>query len=306
MRKQLRAVDKHNTGFFFVSNPPLFVFLPFITKMNFDCLIYDLYPDVLGRMRENVLVGMIARRWEKRNRKVFPKAKHIYTIGEGLQQAITVYLPPTLADKVQVVPVWNKTVKTAQANTRDFKLEWGLAGKKIILYSGNIGLTHPLEHLVELAKRMQNQTDWSVVIVGNGTKRALLEQLAAGICNIVFKDPVPFDDLPALLSIATWGYVTLDSSATNTSVPSKTYNLLAAGIPVLALVNEQSDIARLIDKYKTGLYFKEQETDTVISKLLAMPIAQHNILAANAIKCASNFTPALAAVFADNFLAADV
>lgn len=306
MRKQLRAVDKHNTGFFFVSNPPLFVFLPSISRMHFDCLIYDLYPDVLGNMRKNTVIGMIASRWEKRNRKVLPKAKHIYTIGEGLQDAVTAYLPPTMINKVQVVPVWNKTVQTVQANTRDFKLEWGLTSKNIILYSGNIGLTHPLEHLVELAKRMQNQADWTIVIVGNGTKRAQLERLATGINNIVFKDPVAFDDLPALLSIATWGYVTLDSSATNTSVPSKTYNLLAAGIPILALVNEQSDIAKLIDKYKTGLYFKEQETDIVISKLLAMSISQHDILSANAIKCATNFTPALAAVFADNFLATDV
>jgi hypothetical protein len=306
MRRQLRAVDKKDTSFYFVSNPPLFVFLPGISKLDFDCLIYDLYPDVLGDMRKQRLINAIARRWERKNRKVLPQAKHIYTIGEGLKEAITTYLPESMKEKVQIVPVWNKKTESAAKSIRDFKAEWGLTGKKVILYSGNIGLTHPLEYMVELAKRMQSYTDWHFVIVGNGAKKAQLEQQAQGLNNILFKEPVPFEDLSALLAIADWGYVTLDTTATNTSVPSKTYNLLAAGVPILALVNQQSDIAKLIDNYKVGLYYKEQEMDSIINKVTAMNEKDMQTLSANAVQCSTHFTSALADIFADNRLTANV
>lgn len=306
MRKQLKSVDKKSTGFYFISNPPLFVFLPYISKLKFDCLIYDLYPDVLGDMRKKKLINAIAKRWEKRNRKVFPKAQHIYTIGEGLRNAIVRYLPPEMEAKVQIVPVWNKHTTAKSKSGRNFKLEWGLENKKVILYSGNIGLTHPLEYLVEIGRRLQGNTDWIIVIVGNGAKKNGLKLLAEGLNNLLFKDPVPFEDLSELLSIADWGYVTLDSSATNTSVPSKTYNLLAAGVPILAFVNQQSDIARLIDVYKVGLYFKEQEIDHMLQQIVGMSDAETASLSENAISCSAHFTLALADIFANNWIADNV
>lgn len=306
IRKQLRAVDIKSTGFFFVSNPPLFVWVPKINQMNFDCLIYDLYPDVLGDMRKKALVNTIAKRWEKKNKQVLLKAQHIYTIGEGLKTAISQYLPENMSSKVQVVPVWNKKINSNQVSTRDFRREWELANKKVILYSGNIGLTHPLEHLVDLAKQLQNNNDWKVVVVGSGSKRIQLEQQARGLNNILFKDPVPLYDLRALLSIASWGYVTLDSSASNTSVPSKTYNLLAAGVPILALVNEQSDIAKLADKYNVGICFREQELTEVANKIVAVGDDELNTLSSNARKTSTYFTAALANTFADNWKTVNV
>lgn len=306
MKKKIQATNTKNTGFFFVSNPPLFVWLPKINQLRFDCLIYDLYPDVFGNMRKKALINAVAKRWEKKNREVLPKAQHIYTIGEGLKSAIHQYLPDNLSNKVQIVPVWNKKSNNTQTSTRDFRKEWDLEDKKIVLYSGNIGLTHPLEHLVALAKQLQNNTDWKVVVVGNGSKRAELEKLAIGLDNIIFKDLVSFNDLPALLSVASWGYVTLDSSATNTSVPSKTYNLLAAGIPILALVNEQSDIAKLVDKYKVGMYFKEQELTTIANKITSVSNEQLNTLSSNAKNASAYFTSALANTFADNWATVNV
>lgn len=298
MRNKVKQEDIANTKFFFVSNPPLFVFLPRLPKMQFATLIYDLYPDVLTGFRKNALLNNIANYWAKKNRQVLPSAQKIFTLGTGLKTAIEKYLPASVTDKVQVVPIWNKQVETVNASTRDFRKEWGLADKKVILYSGNIGLTHPLEYLIEIAKKLQSHPDWAVVVVGIDSKKVKLKDLATGLDNIQFHAPVPFADLSQLLSIATWGYVTLDTSATNNSVPSKTYNLLAAGSPLLAMVNSSSEIASLIDTYNVGISFKEDDIDAALQKLLSIDAAQHNQLKQNAVECSKYFTKALA----DNFV----
>lgn len=298
MRNKVKQEDIANTKFFFVSNPPLFVFLPRLQKLKFATLIYDLYPDVLTGFRKNALLNSIANYWAKKNRQVLPSAQKIFTLGIGLKTAIEKYLPASAVDKVQVVPIWNKQVETVNVSTRDFRKEWGLGDKKVILYSGNIGLTHPLEYLVEIAKKLQSYRDWVVVIVGNDSKKVELKDLATGLDNIQFHTPVPFADLSQLLSIATWGYVTLDTSATNNSVPSKTYNLLAAGSPLLAMVNSSSEIASLIDTYNVGISFKEDEIDAALQKLLSVDASQHNQLKQNAVECSTHFTKALA----DNFV----
>ncbi len=297
MRKRVKQCGA-DTKFFFVSNPPLFVFLPRLQNLQYACLIYDLYPDVLGGFKKNTLTRSMVKRWAKRNSKVLPASEKIFTLGTGLKTAIEQYLPASAKDKVQVVPIWNKQTNNQAASTRDFRKDWGLEGKKIILYSGNIGLTHPLEYIVNIAKALQQYTDWAIVVVGNDNKKVKLKDLAAGLGNIQFHPPVPFEDLSQLLSIATWGYVTLDTSATNNSVPSKTYNLLAAGIPLLAMVNSASEIASLIDDYKVGLYFKEDELDGIVQKLLLVNDEQYAQLHQNASQCAAKFTNKLA----DNFV----
>ncbi|OSZ82155.1 hypothetical protein CAP35_02485 [Chitinophagaceae bacterium IBVUCB1] len=297
MRGKVRS-EVADTKFFFVSNPPLFVFLPRLHKMQFACLIYDLYPDVLSGFRKNTVTSTMVKRWAKRNRKVLPAAQKIFTLGTGLKTAIEQYLLASDKDKVQVVPIWNKQTDKHNTSGRDFRKEWELQDKKIILYSGNIGLTHPLEYIVEIAKKLASHTDWAVVVVGNDNKKVKLKDLSAGLTNIQFHPPVPFEDLSQLLSIATWGYVTLDTSATNNSVPSKTYNLLAEGIPLLAMVNSASEIASLIDTHNVGLYFKENELNEVVTKLLAITEEQHLQLQQNAASCATNFTKELANNFA--------
>ena len=296
LRKKIKKQDAANTHFFFVSNPPLFVFLPRLAKLDFTCLIYDLYPDVLEGISKHGFLKRLTKRWQARNRKVFPKAAHIYTIGEGLQKAIQQYSPAN----VSLVPVWNKQAD-ANASNRDFKTEWGLTGKKIILYSGNIGITHPLEYLVALAKELQRDPQWQIVIVGKGNKKQQLQELALNMPNVMFYDPVPLTDLQQLLSVATWGYVTLDTGATNGSVPSKTFNLLAQGIPILALVNGSSEIARLLNQYDSGICFTENDIAATAQKLVGFSAEAHHKLSENAVICAKDFTPALAARFAEHW-----
>jgi glycosyltransferase involved in cell wall biosynthesis len=299
VRRLMRRQDATQTHFFFVSNPPLFVFLPGLTEASFDCLLYDFYPDVLGAAGQGFIASLVSGPWARRNARVLPRAQHVYTISERMKKAVCAALPATAHETVRVVPLWADSRDATEPGERDFRSEWGLENKKVLLYAGNLGTTHPLELLVALANSLRGHEEWRVVVVGSGPRRRALKARLRGMHNVLVRDPVPRGDLPALMSIAEWGCILLDAKAGDTSVPSKAYNLLAAGIPLLALVPPQSEIARLVTDHRVGLCFSNGDTNGVVSRIAPMGVAEHAELAENARLCSRRFTPRLAESFTE-------
>ena len=61
------------------------------------------------------------------------------------------------------------------------------------------------------------------------------------------------DRFPRLLATADVGLVLLSREGTQASVPSKTYSLLAAGKPIVAICEPESDTARLLRDAQCGM-----------------------------------------------------
>jgi colanic acid biosynthesis glycosyl transferase WcaI len=299
VRGLLTKEDPLGTHFFFVSNPPLFVFLPGLERLRYDCLLYDLYPHVLDGAGRRWATGLVTRAWARRNARVFPHAGRIYTISEGMRRAVCGSLPSGTHDRVTVVPLWADRSGADRPSPRDLRTEWGLTGKKVLLYAGNLGLTHPVEPLLDLATRLRGHDEWRLLIVGSGPRRRALEQRARGMENVLLKDPVPGSDLPNVLALATWGCVVLDARAGAASVPSKAYNLLAAGIPLLAMVPPGSEIAALVKTERLGLCFTADGIEAAVAGITSVGPHDHAALSANARRCARRFTPELAEAFTD-------
>ena len=203
-----------------------------------------------------------------------------------------------MESRVQVVPLWADRNAASTASAHDFRAEWGLAGKKVVLYSGNLGLTHPVDWFLSFARKLAQHDDWRLVVVGSGPRLEALREQSRALGNVLVKDPVPRDDVPALFSIATWGCVLLEETASKASVPSKAFNLLAAGVPLLAITGEDSEISRLVHEHGAGLCFSPDAIDAAVSRITAMDDPAYQALAANARRCADQFTPAHAERFA--------
>jgi hypothetical protein len=297
VRDLVAKQDPEGTHFFFVSNPPLFVFLPGLVHLSYDCLLYDLYPDVLRGAGGTWAAGLVSGPWARRNARVLPHARHIYTISAGMRTAVCRSLPAAMHERVEIVPLWADRSATADASGRDLRTEWGLAGRRVLLYAGNLGTTHPVEPLLGLADRLRGDDRWRLLIVGSGPRRRALEERARGLGNVIVRDPVPRADLPNLLALADWGCVVLDPRAGAASVPSKAYNLLAAGVPLLALVPPESEIATLVREHDLGLCITTDDLDAAVTGLTAIGPDEHAALSANARRCARRFTPDLADAF---------
>ncbi len=111
---------------------------------------------------------------------------------------------------------------------------WGLSGKIVALYSGNIARKQGIEILIEAARLLQHRGDIGLVICGEGPNRAELEGLAAGLPNVQLHDLQPAEKMGAMLTMADLHLLPQIAGAADLVLPSKLTNMLASARPVVA------------------------------------------------------------------------
>jgi glycosyltransferase involved in cell wall biosynthesis len=249
---------------FIVSNPPFAVFIPLICKNPFSLLVYDVYPDALVAFHFFGDQAYVTRLWRKANRRIFAKAKKIFTISNGMKKVLAQYVP---ADSIQVVPVWshNDFLKPVPKADNLFIRQQGWQDKFLVIYSGNLGHTHDIEMLVEMAAKITDDTI-HFVIIGDGDKKQLLKEQIAAFqltnCSLMPWQEVAM--LPYSLSAADLAVVSLGKEASALSVPSKTFNLLSVGAPLICITAAASELSALVHQYQLGECFEATEIDRMI------------------------------------------
>ncbi len=111
---------------------------------------------------------------------------------------------------------------------------WGLEGRTVALYSGNIARKQGIEVLVDAAQRLKDRGDIAFVICGEGPNRAALEQRAAGLDTVQLHDLQPAEQMGAMLAMADIHLLPQIAGAADLVLPSKLTNMLASGRPVVA------------------------------------------------------------------------
>jgi colanic acid biosynthesis glycosyl transferase WcaI len=143
-----------------------------------------------------------------------------------------------------------------------YRVEYGLGDRTVVMYAGNVGYSQPLGMVVEAARRLAGRDDLVFVVNGGGSGMGALEQAAAGLPNVVFAPLQPRERLPEVLAAADVHLVVLRAGVARSSVPSKTYSILAAGRPVLASIDAGSEVARLIEGAGAGLTVPPGDVDS--------------------------------------------
>jgi colanic acid biosynthesis glycosyl transferase WcaI len=133
-------------------------------------------------------------------------------------------------------------------------MQHGLSGRRVVMYAGNVGLSQSLD-LVLGAARVFVDTRPEVIFVinGGGAARPDLEAGASDLVNVRFVDMAPIEQLPEVLAAADIHVVPLRTGLARSSVPSKMYSILAAGRPILASVDEGTEVARTVEQAGAGV-----------------------------------------------------
>jgi glycosyltransferase involved in cell wall biosynthesis len=141
--------------------------------------------------------------------------------------------------------------RRARQSTRK-ALSWH--GRFVIVHTGNIGIRQGLEELAGALRRLAEvQPDVTVAFSGNGNRRQALVQATTGLGNVEIRDPVPPDQLFAVLLAADLLLVSERSDGADITVPSKLTSYFAAARPVLAVVDEGSAIAEELQRSGAGV-----------------------------------------------------
>lgn len=240
----------------FISVPPMAYLLNLVVPHRFSMVIWDIYPDTLkiGGMTE---AQPIFRIWSWLNRKSFRKAYRLFTISEIMAEAMSKYVE---RDRVLVQPIWSifQNCSRIPREENKFLSNFDFGGRFIVQYSGNIGLTHNVDLLVDIAEQLRDRKDILIQIIGRGPREPYIRRLVAdrGLDNLQML-PFQSDEMfPHSLSAADLGVVMLDERVGRGSVPSKAYNLMALGIPSLYVAGSDSQLAQNAEKYQHARCFR--------------------------------------------------
>jgi glycosyltransferase involved in cell wall biosynthesis len=276
----------------YYTNPPISYFNSLIFSNKFSVVVFDTYPDALkliGFKESNFVFKL----WVKVNKNVFKKADSLITLSNGMKSQLINYCEE---GKIKVIPIWpaSEEFKPIPKQENFFIKNNHIEDKFIILYSGNMGLGHSLELIIDVANQLKFDSKFCFYFIGEGGKKPILMKLVEdmGLTNVYFMTWQSAEVLPFSLASADVAVVALEPAATHLSVPSKTLNYMAVGSPILGIGGKGSELEFLIEKFKVGKYISNTNPDEVVEfiKDLASNKLKASEYSFNSLNAVRNFS----------------
>ena len=155
-------------------------------------------------------------------------------------------------DKIAVLPPWSQDshVRFDPHGRNRFRKLHGLEEKFVVMYSGNHSPCHPLDTVLEAARRLAGNREIVFLFVGGGSRFAQVKQFADQhqLSNIVCLPYQPMDQLAGALSAADLHLVVMGNPFVGLVHPCKIYNILLVGSPLLYIGPRPSHISEILDK----------------------------------------------------------
>ena len=144
--------------------------------------------------------------------------------------------------------------------------ETPLAGRKVFVYAGNMGVAQGMDILLDLAEKLLVRPDVGLLFVGRGSEAARLKAAAQTrqLHNVVFFDEIHPDEIPDLYAQCTVGIVALDPRHKSHNIPGKFLTYMQSGLPVLANVNAGNDLAKMIRDKQVGQVCESNSIDELL------------------------------------------
>lgn len=162
--------------------------------------------------------------------------------------------------KLEVLPNWMPSISTAHHFVEDKDSYTNLqktilAGRKILIYAGNLGEAQGVENLAQVILNLRDRPDCGFLIIGRGLKKDWLHDLIKthNLDNVLLLDEVDLVTLIMYYRQSHAGLVFLDPSHQSHNIPGKFISYLEAGLPVAACVNSNNDLIHIIKNNKLGL-----------------------------------------------------
>ena len=242
-----------------VTTPPSLPFMAAVAALakgaGYTLVIHDNYPEILvaaGKSRpDSILVRLV----NLCNRWLYKYASRIVVVGRDMRELVG-RKTEGLDVPIVTIPNWAELEQVAPAPREENELlrELGIGDRLVFLYAGNMGYPNDLESIVECARRLNGDPLFHFVFLGTGVRRKWLGERVAdlGLANVTLLDPRPRTEQQLFLNACDVALVSLVSRMWGVSMPSRTYNILAVGKPVLALTEPGSELAMVVEEDSLG------------------------------------------------------
>lgn len=224
-------------------------------------IVHDLYPDAAVSAGAISPGSLVARLWRLATHLVLARARRVVVLGDDMRVRVEESYPAA-RNKIAVVPHWS-VGDTVRRISRESSTEYkahGLSGYFVLQYAGNIGLTHGVGTMLEGAALLASgaeRNEVRFVFFGSGAASELVRKAETTRDSVVrylgTRPRSAQTDFLACCDVTVIGYA---PGMMGVSVPSRLPGVLAAGRPIIALADDESDLARLVRSRELGWVVK--------------------------------------------------
>lgn len=258
---------------FIVTNPaPLVILISILKrlkKIELIILVHDVFP-------ENTIPAGIIKSENSFSYKIlrsifdkaYSKADKLIVLGRDMQKVIENKTKRFKNHpKIEVIENWGDTENIRPLSKDEaFEDDSSLKDKVVFQYAGNIGRVQGLLELLEIIRNVTN-TKLAFYFVGEGAVKQKMKEYVElnKIKNVYFGDAYSREDQLSVLNKTDVAFVSLAEGMFGLGVPSKTYNILSAGKPILYLGERNSEIDLLVKEKNIGYSFQQNQKEELLS-----------------------------------------
>jgi colanic acid biosynthesis glycosyl transferase WcaI len=256
-----------------VTNPPSLPIIALVLKNIKNCqfflLVHDVYPEALIAAKILKPDTISSKIFNSINNRVCSSADKIITLGRDMQnlvaQKLLIKLSIQEKSHISIIPNWadHENIKPILKSDNSLLHKLDIDKNFVILYAGNIGRTHNIEIIVNAAQKLKefkatqkNSSPQAIsfLFIGNGAKRSWLEQEIQQneLENIHVLQYLPESERNIAVTACDVAVISFLAGMAGVSVPSRMYNQMAAGKPIIAIADSDSELAEVIKEEQIG------------------------------------------------------
>lgn len=257
------------------SNPPINSFLGLkakkVLKVPFVYMNWDIYPQIIDETYSNKLISFVCGFWHRMNNKNYPRIDRMLTIAPVMAESINSPLKHKI--EIGVVPIACNVdmLKPIAKKDNYFVAENNLLDKFVVLYSGKLGFGHNISAILGAAKLLKEYTDIVFLFIGKGPRCTEVQKcIDDGSTNVRLLPLQPNNVFPYSMASGDVGIVSQEEKLAHLFLPSKTYSMMACGMPVIGLCSENDDLNRLLSESKAGIPVIHANSQNVAAAILKL------------------------------------
>jgi glycosyltransferase involved in cell wall biosynthesis len=208
--------------------------------------------------------GDLVRRWAAVQRRTLRAADALIVLGDDMAE--TVIRAGAHATRVHVIPNGTALVSPPADDGPDIANDVRKDFDFVLVHGGNIGFAGAWNPLLAAAEHLDPHRD-GIVFIGDGAQRPELERRAAPLRNVRFIDRLDPAEYASASRAADLQLVTLRRGLEGLLVPTKLYDALAAGRPVLAVADERSDVVKVVRRHQCGLVADPDDPAAIVAAI---------------------------------------
>jgi glycosyltransferase involved in cell wall biosynthesis len=260
-------------GIFFSTSPPLIGVIAcsigLLRRIPVAYWAMDLNPDQLIVLNKIKSTSFTAKFLEAVNRWILRRSALVVALDRFMADRLQTRAD--LRDKLLVLPPWSHEdrMTTISPANNPFIARHDLAGKFVIMYSGNHSPSNPLDTLLLAADELKDDTTLRFLFIGGGIGKKAVIQFAAerNLSNILCLPYQPLEDLQFSLPAADVHVVSLGAQMAGIVHPCKIYGAMAVGRPVLYLGPRPSHVSDILDAHPIGWHVNHGDTAGAIETI---------------------------------------